>query len=129
MSGGGRRGEVRVRKARPVEKQAGGTHNRKARRAAKAQQQPLFAPIDAETEKLRALWAAFGRHHERTRPEREARSLAFTVEQYDSENECLPPEHLNITELLRRVERQHERLRALPFEDRRREVFIRFSHV
>lgn len=80
MSGGKRRGEIRIRKAGPVEKQSGGTHNRKARRAAKANgvQSEMFAPVDPETEKLRALWAAFGRHHERTRPEREARVNAMT---------------------------------------------------
>ena len=110
----------RVRRVTP-KSQAGG-HNRKARRAAKAQQPEPFTPADPEIEKLRALWAAFGRHTERTRYLREARSAAFTVEQYDSENEPLPPDHLNITELLRRVELQHERLRALPFEDRRREA-------
>lgn len=124
MSGGKKRGEIRIRKSGPVEKQSGGNHNRKARRAAKANgvQSEMFAPVDPETEKLRALWAAFGRHHERTRPEREARSAAFTSAQYDSENECLPPEHIDLTDFLRRVEMQHERLRALPFEDRQREA-------
>ncbi len=66
MSGGGRRGEVRVRKARPVEKQAGGTHNRKARRAAKSQQRGLFEPAPLDPEE-------FARKREtRRRAEREA---------------------------------------------------------
>lgn len=122
MSGGGRKGEIRIRKARPVAKTAGGTHNRKARRAAKAQG-ALFTEPDTETQRLRALWEAFGRHHERTRPEREARAAAFTTEQYDSENQTLPPSHINLTELLRRVEREHLRLRDIPFETRQREAF------
>lgn len=99
-----------------------GTHNRKARRAGKVKQQDLFAPADPEVERLRLLWAAFGRHHEATRPQREARSRAFTAEQYDSVNECLPPEHLDLTLFLRRVETQHERLRAVPFEERQQEA-------
>lgn len=48
MSGGGRAGEVRIRSARPEPKQQGGTHNRKARRAAAAQGilvQPDGSPI------------------------------------------------------------------------------------
>lgn len=53
MSGGKRLGEVRIRKARPVEKQAGGTHNRKARRAAKARQRGLFEPSDETDEFIR----------------------------------------------------------------------------
>lgn len=96
--------------------------NRKGRRAAKGTQREMFAPVDTEAENLRALWAAFGRHHERTRPLREARSAAFTVEQYDSENECLPPEHLDLTEFLKRVEAQHARLAQVPFEERQREA-------
>jgi hypothetical protein len=100
-----------------------GTHNRKARRAGKVKQQEMFAAADPEVERLRALWSAFGRHHERTRPEREARSKAFTVEQYDSENEPLPPEHLNLTLFLQRVEAQHALLRGVPFEDRQRKAF------
>lgn len=65
MSGGGRRGEVRIRKARPVDKQAGGTHNRKARRAAKAQGR-LFEPAPSDPEE-------FARKREvRRRAEREA---------------------------------------------------------
>ncbi len=86
------------------------------------QQADLFPPVDPELEQLRALWEAFGRHHERTRPEREARSAAFTVEQYDSDNECLPPEHLDLTEFLRRVEAQFARLSVVPFEERQREA-------
>lgn len=66
MSGGGRRGEIRIRKARPVEKQAGGTHNRKARRAAKAQQRGLFEPA------LESLEAFVARRDARRRAEREA---------------------------------------------------------
>lgn len=98
-----------------------GTHNRKARRAAMALG-ALFTEPDPETLQLRALWAAFGLHHESTRPQREERSRAFTAEQYDSENEPLPPKHVNLTELLHRVEFQHERLHALPFEERQREA-------
>lgn len=64
MSGGGRRGEVRIRKARPVQKQSGGTHNRAARRASKAQQR---APLsDAEAEEFSR------KRRERRRAEREA---------------------------------------------------------
>jgi|GEM_PF-2069774 len=66
MSGGGRRGEVRIRKARPVGKQAGGTHNRKARRAAKAQQRSLSEPA------LETLEAFVARREARRRAEREA---------------------------------------------------------
>jgi hypothetical protein len=66
MSGGGRRGEIRIRKARPVEKQAGGTHNRKARRAAKAQQRSVFEPA------LESLEAFVARREARLRAAREA---------------------------------------------------------
>ncbi len=52
MSGGGKRGEVRVRKAGPTPKQAGGTHNRKARRAAKAEQRGLFEPVAVDPEEF-----------------------------------------------------------------------------
>lgn len=65
MSGGKRRGEVRIRKARPVDKQAGGTHNRKARRAAKAKRaEPVTPPVFDE-----AKWRA---SYERRRAERNA---------------------------------------------------------
>lgn len=67
MSGGRRFGEIRIRKARPVEKQAGGTHNRKARRAAKARQRGLFERSAGETAQ------AFAQRREaRRRAEREA---------------------------------------------------------
>lgn len=65
MSGGKRRGEVRIRKARPAQKQSGGKHNRAARRASKAQ--PRGAS-DAEI-----VAAEFIRKRdERRRAEREA---------------------------------------------------------
>lgn len=67
MSGGGRRGEVRIRKARPVQKQPGGTHNRAARRAAKATQPDLFpAPPEESAEEFARRRGA------RRRAEREA---------------------------------------------------------
>jgi hypothetical protein len=65
MSGGKRRGEVRIRKARPVEKQAGGTHNRKARRAAKAKPPETVTPPVFDE----AQWRA---NYERRRAERNA---------------------------------------------------------
>lgn len=64
VSGGGRRGEVRIRKASPTPKSAGGTHNRKARRAAKAQQAALPLPPFDESK-----WHA---SYERRRAERKA---------------------------------------------------------
>lgn len=67
MSGGGRRGEIRIRKARPVNKQAGGAHNRAARRAAKAQQRDVFPALPKETAE------DYGRRRDaRRRAEREA---------------------------------------------------------
>src|SRR5262245_37321400 len=65
MSGGGRRGEIRIRKARPVEKSSGGTHNRKARRAAAAQG-GLFEPKAESAEEF------VQRREARRRAEREA---------------------------------------------------------
>ena len=67
MSGGGRRGEIRIRKARPVQKQPGGVHNRAARRAAKATQRDLFPEPPKETAEEFAR-----RRYERRRAEREA---------------------------------------------------------
>lgn len=65
MSGGGRAGEVRHRDSRPEPKSAGGTHNRKARRAARAQQPELpLAPVYDE-----AKWRE---GYERRRAERNA---------------------------------------------------------
>lgn len=62
---GKRLGEVRKRKARPDALSAPGQHNRKARRAAKAQ-----GLIDYDTAALRAMWEAFGRHQAaRVKPE------------------------------------------------------------
>lgn len=67
MSGGKRRGEIRIRKARPVNKQAGGTHNRAARRAASARQRDVFEAPPLETAE------DFSRRREaRRRAEREA---------------------------------------------------------
>jgi hypothetical protein len=79
VSGGGKRGEIRVRKAGPTPKQAGGTHNRKARRASKATQRELFtpAPFDAE---------AFAQKREARR--RAARE-AFWAGQTDADIEAL----------------------------------------
>lgn len=65
MSGGGRRGEIRIRKARPVEKQAGGTHNRKARRAGKARPPERSKPPEDAADFIR-------RREARRRAEREA---------------------------------------------------------
>jgi hypothetical protein len=67
MSGGGRRGEIRIRKARPVKKQAvDGGFNRAARRASKARQRPLVERSAAETEEFTR------QRGERRRAEREA---------------------------------------------------------
>ena len=66
MSGGGRRGEIRIRKARPVEKQSGGLHNRAARRASKARPRPPLQRSAADTEEF------IRQHFKRRRAEREA---------------------------------------------------------
>jgi hypothetical protein len=81
--------------ARPVEQVAGGTHNRKARRAAKAQG-ALFTEADPEVERLRAMWEAFGRHQRnRIRPE-------FDETQYLDEHGYHDPwpEHIPMAECL-----------------------------
>lgn len=70
MSGGGRRGEVRARNARPEPKDEGGTHNRKARRAARARGRlPDVAkdPVDEA-----AIAARVHVRFERQRADREA---------------------------------------------------------
>ncbi len=85
MSGGGRRGEVRIRKAHSEPKQAGGTHNRKARRAAKAEQRGLFGPAPTNPEE-------FARKREaRRRAEREA----FWAGKTDADIEALALERSN----------------------------------
>jgi hypothetical protein len=69
VSGGKRYGEERRRDAGPQTKASPGTHNRKARRAAKAQG-VLFDAPDPEVEALRQMWEAFGRsQRNRVRPE------------------------------------------------------------
>lgn len=75
MSGGGRRGEVRKRAAAPCPKLAGGTHNRKARRAAKARSRGAAAPglFDATDEA-----AIRARVAERFRRQREAREAYWS---------------------------------------------------
>lgn len=90
MSGGGRRGEVRVRKAMPVEKSAGGTHNRKARRAAKAQG-VMFTEKSPEEQLWQSLLAA----QKRDRARREANPVPFDQNAYDAEYHGDPwPDHI-----------------------------------
>jgi hypothetical protein len=65
-----------------------GTHNRKARRAAKAQG-ALFSEPDSEIERLRAMWEAFGRHMAARIPRE------FDQREYDVEHHGGPwPEHV-----------------------------------
>lgn len=52
MSGGGRRGEVRIRDARPAQQASPGVHNRKARRAAKAHQRDLMDTTAADEARI-----------------------------------------------------------------------------
>jgi hypothetical protein len=64
VSGGGRRGEIRKRNARPHATVTGGEHNRKARRAAGAQKRPAPRQVD-DTDRIAQRFA-------RMRAEREA---------------------------------------------------------
>lgn len=79
MSGGGRRGEIRKRSAVPELKASGGTHNRKARRAAKARARPVAEPTPNEDPELIA--ARIHARFVRMRAEREAKWATTTEEE------------------------------------------------
>lgn len=81
MSGGGRRGEIRKRQAAPCPKLAAGTHNRKARRAAKARGETPAAPGLFDAADAAAIAARIAERFRRQRAEREAYWSAVTEDE------------------------------------------------